>query len=252
METNQINIIQLIVDASPIVQIVMLILVLLSVFGWLLIFRFWLRLSSANRTDAEFEQNFWSGANLKVLYQHATNKEFSENLEGVFADGFTEHLKLARKDGVTDTSEGMQRTLRVSLQRKQASLENGLSALASIGSVSPYIGLFGTVWGIMNAFIGLSAASQATLSSVAPGIAEALIATAMGLFAAIPAVLAFNHFTAKAERIYTARALFCEELVGLIARESKPVSSKAGGNGGHMNSDSDNNSDNNNGVIVRS
>lgn len=225
--TSNIDIIGLIANASLVVQIVMAILLLLSLLGWFIIFRLMGRFASASRADANFEHTFWSGASLKVLYQHAVNGK-AQHLEGVFADSFSEHLKTLKAQDAsklavkTDTS-AVTRGFRVSMQRKQGELEHGISTLASIGSVSPYIGLFGTVWGIMNAFIGLSQASQANLASVAPGIAEALIATAMGLFAAIPAVLAYNHFTAKAEKIYSSRALFGEELVGLLERDTKPV-----------------------------
>lgn len=125
-----------------------------------------------------------------------------------------------RQAPVSQTIEGTERILRVGLSRDQSHLEYGLGTLASIGSVAPYIGLFGTVWGIMNAFIGLAAVDQVTLATVAPGIAEALIATAIGLFAAIPAVLAFNHFTSKSESVYSDRALFAEEMIALLQRQS--------------------------------
>ncbi len=127
------------------------------------------------------------------------------------------HKKRQPKDDIID---GVERKLRVGLGRQQQLLESGITTLASIGSVAPYVGLFGTVWGIMNAFLGLSQTEQATLASVAPGIAEALIATAMGLFAAIPAVLAYNHFTAKSGQLYESRALFCDEMTGMLQRET--------------------------------
>lgn len=220
---ESINILGLIKDASLVVQLVMALLVFLSFFGWFLIFRLVSRFQSANQQDAEFEQSFWSGANLKVLYQRAQNARVLEHLEGLFFDGFTEFLKLNKRAlPKSDMIDGTQRQLRVSLLRQQGNMEQGLSTLATIGSVSPYIGLFGTVWGIMNAFIGLSQSQQASLSTVAPGIAEALIATAMGLFAAIPAVIAYNHFSAKSEALYQRRALFSEEMMALLQRESKP------------------------------
>ena len=142
------------------------------------------------------------------------------------------HKKRQPKDDIID---GVERKLRVGLGRQQQLLESGLTTLASIGSVAPYVGLFGTVWGIMNAFLGLSQTEQATLASVAPGIAEALIATAMGLFAAIPAVLAFNHFTAKSARLYESRALFCDEMTGMLQRETSTESQIATPRTAHIN-----------------
>lgn len=146
------------------------------------------------------------------------------------------HKKRQPKDDIID---GVERKLRVGLGRQQQLLESGLTTLASIGSVAPYIGLFGTVWGIMNAFLGLSQTEQATLASVAPGIAEALIATAMGLFAAIPAVLAYNHFTAKSSQLYDSRALFCDEMTGMLQRETSvsvqtPISKETQVNAGQV------------------
>ena len=139
----------------------------------------------------------------------------------IFYQGLGEFLKLKKRNAATaQTIEGTERILRVGLSRDQSQLEQGLGALASIGSVAPYVGLFGTVWGIMNAFIGLADVDQVTLATVAPGIAEALIATAIGLFAAIPAVLAFNHYTGKGETVYSDRALFAEEMVALLQRQS--------------------------------
>lgn len=218
---ESINIIGLITEASLVVQLVMGVLVFLSFYGWFIVFRLLGRYASANKHDTDFEQSFWSGANLKVLYQRAQNARELKHLESLFFDGFSEFLKL-NKNGLprADMIDGTQRQLRVSLMRQQGMMEKGLSTLATIGSVSPYIGLFGTVWGIMNAFIGLSQSQQASLATVAPGIAEALIATAMGLFAAIPAVIAFNHFTAKSEGLYQRRALFAEEMTALLHRES--------------------------------
>lgn len=225
---NSINIISLIAEASLVVKLVMGILVLLSVVGWMIIFRLMARFGNAAKKDKEFEQAFWSGANLKVLFQHAQSLDKQEHMEAVFFDGFSEFLKLNKKSlPVADMVDGTQRQMRVSMMRQQSSLEKGLSVLASIGSVSPYIGLFGTVWGIMNSFLGLAQTQQANLATVAPGIAEALIATAMGLFAAIPAVLAFNHYTSKSEAAYQRRALFAEEMTSLLQREVAKPSEQA-------------------------
>lgn len=219
--SESINIIGLIKDASLVVQIVMGILVFLSFYGWFIIFRLMGRFANADKQDNTFEQSFWSGANLKVLYQRAQNARELKHMESLFFDGFSEFLKLNKKGlAKSELIDGTQRQLRVGLMRQQSLMEKGLSTLASIGSVSPYIGLFGTVWGIMNAFIGLSQSQQASLATVAPGIAEALIATAMGLFAAIPAVIAFNNYTSKSEAVYQRRALFAEEMTALLQRES--------------------------------
>lgn len=215
------NPIDLIVHASLVVKLVMLLLVMASVYGWYLIARLEQASRRAQKEDVHFEQVFWSGADLKTLYQNAQTRPHRQGLEAIFFDGFAEFLKLRKKGADKDeVIAGTERILRVALSRQQAPLEYGASTLASIGSVSPYVGLFGTVWGIMNSFLGLSQTQQATLATVAPGIAEALIATAIGLFAAIPAVLAFNRYSARAEAIYQHRALFAEEMIALLQREA--------------------------------
>lgn len=219
--SDSINLISLITNASLLVQIVMGILLLASILCWVLIFRLSARLGTAKRQDQHFENWFWSGEDLAKLYQGIQNSPDRHGLANIFYVGFSEFLRMNKKRQPKDhIIDGVERKLRVGLGRQQQSLESGLAVLASIGSVPPYIGLFGTVWGIMNAFIGLSEASQVSLAAVAPGIAEALIATAMGLFAAIPAVLAYNHFTAKAAGIYDSRALFCDEMTGMLQRET--------------------------------
>lgn len=218
---SSMNIINLITQASLLVQIVMGILLIASLLCWLTIFRLSGRMSVASGSDEHFEQTFWSGVELPTLYKGVQGNPERSGLEHIFYIGFSEFLKLMRNRlPKLEILDGVERKLRVGLGRQQQELENGLPLLASVASVSPYIGLFGTVWGIMNAFMGLGTSSQATLAAVAPGIAEALIATAMGLFAAIPAALAFNHFTAKAEKIYQGRALFCDEMAGMLQRES--------------------------------
>lgn len=218
---SSLNIINLITHASLLVQIVMGILLFASLLCWLTIFRLASRMSYARRSDEHFEQTFYSGVELPTLYKGVQGNPERSGLEHIFYIGFSEFLKLLKNRQPQATLiDGVERKLRVGLGRQQQEMEQGLPLLASIASVSPYIGLFGTVWGIMNAFMGLSASTQATLSAVAPGIAEALIATAMGLFAAIPAALAFNHFTAKAEGIYQSRALFCDEMTGMLQREN--------------------------------
>lgn len=219
--TTSLNISDLILHASPVVQLVMLILVLASIYGWFLIAKLELAFRKSDADDKSFEKVFWSGADLKTLYKNAQTHPHRHGLESVFYEGFGEFLKLKQRHAShADTIAGTERLLRVALSREQNVLEAGSSTLASIGSVSPYIGLFGTVWGIMNAFIGLAQVEQVTLATVAPGIAEALIATAIGLFAAIPAVLAFNRYSSKSEAVYQQRALFAEEMTALLQREN--------------------------------
>ena len=211
----------LILQASPVVQLVMLLLLLASLYSWFLIAKLHQSYKKAQADDEHFQKIFWSGAELNTLYNNAQLNSKRVGLEDIFYQGLGEYLKLKKRQAPSQqTIEGTERILRVGLSRYQGSLEHGLGALASIGSVAPYVGLFGTVWGIMNAFIGLADVDQVTLATVAPGIAEALIATAIGLFAAIPAVLAFNHFTAKGEAVYSDRALFAEEMVALLQRQS--------------------------------
>lgn len=216
LETS-INISDLILQASPVVQLVMLILVFASLYSWYLIAKLHMSYKRAQQQDEHFQKMFWSGAELSTLHENAQLNSKREGLEDIFYHAMSEFYKLRKSPAnQQQTIEGTERILRVGLSREQGQLEQGLTALASIGSVSPYVGLFGTVWGIMNAFIGLAAVAQVTLATVAPGIAEALIATAIGLFAAIPAVLAFNHYTAKGESCYAQRALFAEEMVGSL------------------------------------
>ena len=218
---SSLNISDLILQASPVVQLVMLVLLLSSLYSWYLIAKLNMGFKKAQAEDSHFQKIFWSGAQLNTLYNNAQLNSKRTGLEDIFYQGLGEFLKLKKRGAATEqTLEGTERILRVGLSRDQGGLEQGLGALASIGSVAPYVGLFGTVWGIMNAFIGLSEVAQVTLATVAPGIAEALIATAIGLFAAIPAVLAFNHFTAKGESIYSDRALFAEEMIALLQRQS--------------------------------
>lgn len=219
--TVSMNPIDLILHASLVVKLVMLILVAASVYGWYLIAVLEKAFRHSHKEDQHFEQVFWSGADLKLLYQNAQARPQRQGVEAVFFEGFAEFLKLRKKGSEkAEIIAGTERILRVTLSRQQQVLEQGTATLASIGSVSPYIGLFGTVWGIMNSFLGLSQAQQATLATVAPGIAEALIATAIGLFAAIPAVLAYNRYSAKAEAVYQQRALFAEEMTALLQREA--------------------------------
>ncbi|AOA57665.1 protein TolQ [Acinetobacter larvae] len=218
---SSLHISDLILQASPIVQLVMLILVLASLFSWYIIAKLHLSYKKARQGDEHFQKIFWSGAALSTLYNNAQLNSKRDGLEDIFYQGMAEYYKLDNAHATASAKiNGTERLLGVGLSRDQGRLEQGLSALASIGSVAPYIGLFGTVWGIMNAFIGLAQVEQVTLATVAPGIAEALIATAIGLFAAIPAVLAFNHYTAKGEQIYAGRALFAEEMTALLQAQT--------------------------------
>ncbi|OTG99043.1 protein TolQ [Acinetobacter sp. ANC 4973] len=218
---SSLHISDLILQASPVVQLVMLVLLLASLYSWYLIAKLHMSYKKAQTDDEHFQKIFWSGAELNTLYNNAQLNSKRTGLEDIFYQGIGEFFKLKKFQATTQqTIDGTERILRVGLSRDQGGLEQGLGALASIGSVAPYIGLFGTVWGIMNAFIGLADVDQVTLATVAPGIAEALIATAIGLFAAIPAVLAFNHYTAKGETVYSGRALFAEEMVALLQRQT--------------------------------
>lgn len=218
---SSLHISDLILQASPVVQLVMFILLLASIYSWYLIAKLHMSYKKAQQNDEHFQKMFWSGAELNTLYNNAQLNTKRVGLEDIFYQGLSEFFKLKKRQAtVPQTIEGTERILRVGLSRDQGTFEQNLGTLASIGSVAPYVGLFGTVWGIMNAFIGLAAVDQVTLATVAPGIAEALIATAIGLFAAIPAVLAFNHFTARSETIYADRALFAEEMVALLQRQS--------------------------------
>ena len=184
------SILSLLTHASVVVQAVLAILIILSLISWTRIFQKFFQLKQAKRLTEDFESRFWSGAELNKLYEHAQNhREHSGTQERIFASGMTVFLKLSTR-GSAEAQDGVRRAMRATYQREMDSLESGLPTLASIGSVSPYIGLFGTVWGIMNALTGLSALDNASLATVAPGIAEALVATAIGLFAAIPAVAA--------------------------------------------------------------
>jgi biopolymer transport protein TolQ len=213
--------IDLIADASVVVKFVMFILLAASVYGWYLIAKLEMINKKMETEDHDFERMFWSGIELKTVFQNAQINSNKCGHQAIFYEGFAEFVKLRQK-GVSreERLAGTERMLRISISRQQIPLEQGLPLLASIGSVSPYIGLLGTVWGIMNAFMGLSQMQQASLAAVAPGIAEALIATAIGLFAAIPAVLAFNRYSAKSEAVFQQRVLFAEELTGLLQREA--------------------------------
>jgi biopolymer transport protein TolQ len=221
--THDMSVVSLIAGASVLVQIVMLVLVLASVFSWYYIFLKIFTYKRATRLADDFEKEFWSGADLGELYQRAVNARNSAgSLERIFEAGFREFTKLRKQPGmdVAVVMDGVRRAMRATYQREMERLESYLSFLASVGSVSPYVGLFGTVWGIMNSFRSLTNVAQATLGAVAPGIAEALIATAMGLFAAIPAVVAYNRFAGDVNRIATRCDSFMEEFSNVLQRQA--------------------------------
>jgi len=212
----------LISGASTVVQLVMLLLLTVSMVSWTMIFRRRAVLREARLAANEFERRFWSGGDLAALYREVDKQEDEAiGMAGIFHAGFSEFARLHKQPGIERRAvvEGAQRVMRVMLSRETDDLETHLSFLATVGSTSPYVGLFGTVWGIMNAFRGLGNAQQATLAMVAPGIAEALVATAMGLFAAIPAVIAYNRFSNDVERLINRYDNFLEEFSTILQRQ---------------------------------
>jgi biopolymer transport protein TolQ len=220
--THDMSILGLIAGASVLVQIVMVLLLLASVFSWYYIFLKIFIFRRANRLADRFEREFWSGADLNELFQRAVGSRGTGSQERIFEAGFREFAKLRKQSGmdIRVVMDGTRRAMRATYQREMERLESYLSFLASVGSVSPYVGLFGTVWGIMNSFRSLANVSQATLGAVAPGIAEALIATAMGLFAAIPAVVAYNRFAGDINKLATRFDSFMEEFSNILQRQS--------------------------------
>jgi biopolymer transport protein TolQ len=217
------SIVSLIVNASLLVQFVMLILLLASLLSWMVIIKKWAVMRFAKSRADDFEDRFWSSEDLSGLYKRITSPGHkSSGMETIFEAGFKEFARLRKQEGVEPMAilEGAQRAMRVSLNREIEALESSLPSLATVGSVSPYIGLFGTVWGIMNAFRALANVSQATLAMVAPGISEALVATAMGLFAAIPAVIAYNRYSAAIDRLYARYDIFIEEFSSILQRQA--------------------------------
>jgi len=214
--------VQLILNASLLVQIVMSLLIIISLYSWTLILRKSRELSKARRIANDFEQRFWHSKDFLNLYNHINSyEEGPMGMETIFVSGYIEFSRLRKQTGMTQRLflEGTQRVMRVALQKEVDDLESHLTTLATIGSVSPYIGLFGTVWGIMNSFHALGAMQQVTLAMVAPGISEALIATAMGLFAAIPAVMAYNNYMDNVDRLITRYDIFLEEFTTILQRQ---------------------------------
>ncbi len=211
----------LITNASLLVQLVMLALLLASIVSWTMIFNKRLMLNKAKRETNEFEERFWSLEDLTPLYTRVSQKHYdASGMEKIFEAGFKEFARLRKQESIDPEAvlEGAQRAMRIALSKEIEMLEMNLSFLATVGSTSPYVGLFGTVWGIMNSFRALGNAQQATISMVAPGIAEALIATAMGLFAAIPAVIAYNRFSNDVERLINRYDTFTDEFASILHR----------------------------------
>ena len=220
--SHDMSILSLITGASVLVQAVMVLLLLASMLSWYYIFLKYFTLRRATNLANEFEKQFWAGADMNELYQRAMNaRAGAGSMERIFEAGFREYLKLRQQPGldVQVVMDGTRRAMRATYQREMDQLESHLAFLASVGSVSPYVGLFGTVWGIMNSFRGLANVAQATLAAVAPGIAEALVATAMGLFAAIPAVVAYNRFAGDVNRLATRYESFMEEFSNILQRQ---------------------------------
>ncbi len=223
----EMSILNLFIQASVIVQIIMVSLLLLSVISWAMIFERSRVLKSAVTEGNKFEERFWSGIDLSKLYNDLTSRQTQPvGMELLFLSGYREFARLRKQAGTSAQAvmDGTQRAMRVAYSREIDKAEVHLSFLATVGSTTPYVGLFGTVWGIMNSFIALGSVKQATLSMVAPGIAEALIATAMGLFAAIPAVIAYNRFTYRVQKIETQYENFVEEFSGILHRKAHSTS----------------------------
>lgn len=213
----------LVMGASLVVKLVMLILIGLSMASWVLIFIKWGVLRKAHAEADAFENRFWSGSSLDKLYQGLSRNDSNRGMSSIFVSGYKELSRNndEEKEGLISTLDMVARSMRVAASRQAERLEGSLSFLATVGSTSPYIGLFGTVWGIMNSFRALSTAQSTSLNAVAPGIAEALIATAIGLFAAIPAVIAYNRYSDDVERLETRYDNFVEEFTTLVQRQSK-------------------------------
>ncbi|MBL8488412.1 MAG: protein TolQ [Rhodocyclaceae bacterium] len=220
--TQDLSIIELVINASLVVKLVMGLLAAVSFMSWYYIFRKWFALREAKVRTDKFERDFWSGGDLNGLFQSAVNdRHHAGALERIFEAGYREFTKLRGQKTLDPGTviDGVRRAMRATYQREIDDLESHLAFLASVGSVSPYVGLFGTVWGIMHSFRGLASMSSATLAAVAPGIAEALVATAIGLFAAIPAVLAYNRYAHDVDRVAVRFESFMEEFSNILQRQ---------------------------------
>lgn len=220
---ESLSIVELILNASFLVQVVMLILLAASVVSWTMIFNKWSAFKKLRESSEVFESDFWSGGELSRLYREWSSDERRMiGMANIFVAGYREYNRLSASSGITrgELVDGVHRAMRVALTREIEVLESSLSFLATVGSTSPYIGLFGTVWGIMNSFRSLGAMQQVTIATVAPGISEALVATAMGLFAAIPAVIAYNRFNSTSEQLISRYEVFLEEFLSIVNRQS--------------------------------
>jgi biopolymer transport protein TolQ len=223
---NELQVWELIMAASWLVKLVMLLLLVASVASWVIIFRKRQVIGAAVKEAENFEEKFWSGADLTAMHESiATTHRNTRGMEKVFESGFSEFLRMRQQGrmGPNAMVEGAQRSMRIALTRETEELEQHLNFLATVGSTSPYVGLFGTVWGIMTSFHQLANVNQATIAMVAPGISEALIATAMGLFAAIPAVIAYNRFSNQVERLEVRYDNFKEEFSSILQRQAHLV-----------------------------
>ncbi len=222
--TADMSIVQLFLDASLVVQLVMVALLMASIASWAIIFQKRIVLRKVRESSDNFEATFWSGGDLNAMYKRIASRDRGKlGMEGIFEAGFREFGRL-REQGATSAAQilaGSQRAMRVRQTRELDRLEANLATLATVGSTSPYVGLFGTVWGIMNAFRALGNVKHATLAMVAPGIAEALIATAMGLFAAIPAVIAYNRYAGQVDRLENRFDTFAEEFSAILERYAR-------------------------------
>jgi biopolymer transport protein TolQ len=221
---NELSIVKLILDASPVVQGVMGLLLLASLMSWTVIFRKRALLSRAHDEAENFENSFWKGGDLTALYRQIEGRGGATGMSSIFEFGFREFARLKQGGGIPADQllEGARRAMRVGQLKELEKLEEGLANLATIGSTSPYVGLFGTVWGIMSSFVALGGVQQATLALVAPGIAEALIATAIGLFAAIPAVIAYNRYADQVSRLELRYEAFMDEFSTILQRYAGP------------------------------
>ncbi len=229
---DQLSLIDLVLHASLTVQIVMGLLLLASMVSWYMIVQRIIYFRNSYNDMINFEEKFWSGIDLSQLYregnERAADGHLMVGMESIFRAGFKEFSRLAKQPGMDSEAiiEGSRRTMRVAMLREEERLERHLPFLASVGSTSPYIGLFGTVWGIMHSFRGLANATQATLATVAPGISEALVATAMGLFAAIPAVMAYNRFAARVDMFGNRYDTFVDEFSSILYRQAYALKSR--------------------------
>jgi biopolymer transport protein TolQ len=222
--SSDLSILNLVLHASLVVQLVLLILVVASLMSWTLILDRGRVLGQARKTANAFEERFWSGGDLSALYKDlSADEQGSNGLAAIFRAGFKEYVRLRKLEGseLMDVLQGAERSMRVALSREMDRLDAHLSFLATVGSTSPYVGLFGTVWGIMHAFHALGNMDQATLALVAPGISEALVATAIGLLAAIPAVIAYNRYSNQVERLNNRYEEFMEEFSTLLQRQGR-------------------------------